>query len=213
MSGRGEGHVATLPRRQGDQHENRYAPHFLVIDLEATCDDERRLPSRQMEIIEIGAVLVDPASLDPVGEFQTFVKPVRHPVLTPFCTRLTSITQADVAGAPGFPQAIRQLARFIEGRDALFCSWGDYDRHQFEQDARYHKVALPFGGRHLNLKKRFSAELGEEKRYGMAGALRRVGLTLRGTHHRGIDDARNIARLLPWSLGRVRAAPLEDRSG
>ncbi len=182
-------------------------PHFLVIDLEATCDDERRLPSRQMEIIEIGAVLVDPETLDPVDEFQTFIKPVRHPLLTPFCTRLTSITQADVAGAPGFPQAIRQLARFIEGRDTLFCSWGDYDRNQFEQDARFHKVPLPFGGRHLNVKKRFSAELGEEERYGMAGALRRVGLALHGTHHRGIDDARNIARLLPWCLGRVRAAP------
>jgi inhibitor of KinA sporulation pathway (predicted exonuclease) len=35
----------------------------------------------------------------------------------------------------------------------------------------------------------------------MAAALRRVGLPLRGTHHRGIDDARNIARLLPWIVG------------
>jgi 3'-5' exoribonuclease 1 len=185
------------------------SPHLLVIDLEATCNEERRIPSRQMEIIEIGAVLVEPVNLDTVGEFQTFVKPVRHPVLTPFCTKLTSINPSDVAGAPGFTEAIAQLRRFIEGRDALFCSWGDYDRRQFEQDARYHKVALPFGGRHLNVKKRFSAELGEETSYGMAGALLRVGLTLLGTHHRGIDDARNIARLLPWCLGRVRAAPLE----
>jgi len=189
--------------------ENETPPFFLVIDLEATCDEDHRLPSRQMEIIEIGAVLVDGRTLEPVAEHQTFVKPVRHPVLTPFCTRLTSITQADVAGAPGFPQAIRQLARFLEGRDALFCSWGDYDKNQFEQDARHHRVSLPFRGRHLNLKKRFSAELGEETRYGMAGALRRVGLTLRGTHHRGIDDARNIARLLPWCLGRRRADPLQ----
>ena len=189
------------------------APYFLVIDLEATCDEDHRIPSRQMEIIEIGAVLVDERTLDPVADFQTFVRPVRHAVLTPFCTRLTSIRQADVAGAPGFPQAIQQLERFLDGRDALFCSWGDYDRNQFEQDARHHRVALPFGGRHLNLKKRFSAELGEDRSYGMAGALRRVGLTLRGTHHRGIDDARNIARLLPWCLGRTRAAPLTDPSG
>ena len=178
------------------------APHFLVIDLEATCDDQRRIPSSQMEIIEIGAVLCDPDTLQPVGEMQTFIKPVRHPLLTPFCTQLTTITQADVAGAPGFLEAIRKLARFIDGRDVLFCSWGDYDRRQFEQDARYHKVSLPFRGGHLNLKKRFSEELGDEKRYGMAGALARVGLPLQGTHHRGIDDARNIARLLPWCLGR-----------
>jgi inhibitor of KinA sporulation pathway (predicted exonuclease) len=187
--------------------------HFLVIDLEATCDEDHRIPSRQMEIIEIGAVLVDGRTLAPVDELQTFVAPVRHPVLTPFCTRLTSITQADVAGAPRFPQAILKLSRFMEGRDALFCSWGDYDRNQFDLDARHHRVALPFGGRHLNLKKRFSAELGEETRYGMAGALRRVGLTLRGVHHRGIDDARNIARLLPFCLGRTQAPPAEARSG
>jgi inhibitor of KinA sporulation pathway (predicted exonuclease) len=185
--------------------------HYLVIDLEATCDDREAgngrgaVPPNEMEIIEIGAVLADAESLDPVDEFQTFIQPVRHPVLTPFCTKLTSIRQEDVRNARGFREAIADLERFIDGRDALFCSWGDYDRKQFEQDARFHHVNLPFGGRHLNLKKKFTEQLGEEKRYGMAGALARVGLPLVGTHHRGIDDARNIARLLPWCLGVARA--------
>jgi len=177
---------------------------FLVIDLEATCDDRGTVPKHEMEIIEIGAVLVERASLEAVGEFQSFVKPVRHKELTPFCTGLTSITQSQVDGAPGFAEAIEALRRFIDGRDALFASWGDYDRNQFEQDARHHRVTLPFGGRHTNVKRAFSAALGETKRYGMAEALRRVGLPLVGTHHRGIDDARNIARLLPWALGRAK---------
>lgn len=179
------------------------AQYFLVIDLEATCDEEKRIRDRHMEIIEIGSVLVDAETLAPVAEHQTFVKPVRHPVLTEFCTKLTTIRQADVENAPGFPEAIASLTRFIDGRDVLFCSWGDYDRRQFEQDASSHKVSLPFGEKHLNVKKQFSTQLGEERRYGMAGALRRVGLQLQGTHHRGIDDARNIARLLPWALGRA----------
>ena len=34
--------------------------------------------------------------------------------------------------------------------------------------------------------------------------LTELGLPLVGTHHRGIDDARNIARLLPFALGRQR---------
>jgi inhibitor of KinA sporulation pathway (predicted exonuclease) len=34
----------------------------------------------------------------------------------------------------------------------------------------------------------------------MARALQMVGLPLDGSHHRGLDDARNIAKLLPWSL-------------
>lgn len=188
------------------------AAYYLVIDLEATCDEDKRIRTKEMETIEIGAVLVDGDTLEPVDEFQTFVKPVRHPVLTPFCTRLTSITQSDVERAPRFPEAMARVRQFIAGRPALFCSWGVYDKHQFEQDAHYHRANLPFGKEHLNLKKRFSDVLGETERYGMAGALRRVDLRLIGTHHRGIDDARNIARLLPWVLGRKQAPPLDLRS-
>src|SRR5690606_20200970 len=69
---------------------------YLVIDLEATCDNAGAVPKREMEIIEIGAVLVDRTSFEPIAEFQTFVRPVRHPKLTRFCQELTSITQAQV---------------------------------------------------------------------------------------------------------------------
>lgn len=175
---------------------------YLVIDLEATCDEGGRLPGREMETIEVGAVLVDGPTLAPIDEFQSFIRPVRRPTLTPFCTKLTSITQADVASAPGFAEVMRRLGSFLGGRRALFCSWGRYDRNQLDQDARYHRVELPLGERHLNLKQSFADHLGERP-MGMAGALRRVGLSLVGTHHRGIDDARNIARLLPWSLGQI----------
>lgn len=187
---------------------NQSPAFHLVIDLEATCDEDHRIPRAQTEIIEIGAVLVDTETLTPVDEFATFVRPIVHRKLTPFCAALTHITQADVDGAPLFPEALSRLGRFIGGRDALFCSWGDYDRDQFGRDASRHGVRLPFSNRHLNLKKRFSEQLGEEQRYGMAGALRRVGLPLVGTHHRGIDDARNIARLLPWVLGRAGGQPV-----
>lgn len=181
-------------------------PFLLVVDLEATCDDRSHkpclVPKEQMETIEIGAVLVETRTLEPVAELGVFVKPVRHPTLTPFCTELTSITQADVDAAVLFPEAAASVERFLAGRRALFCSWGDYDANQLARDAAYHRVRLEFTKHHLNLKKRFSEQLGEPKRFGMDGALSRVGLVLEGTHHRGIDDARNIARLLPWITGR-----------
>jgi 3'-5' exoribonuclease 1 len=184
---------------------SRLLPFLLVVDLEATCDSDGRLPKHDMEIIEIGAVLVDSESLEPIDELGTFVRPVRHPVLTRFCTELTTITQRDVDGAPPFPEAIERLRTWLAGRPVLLCSWGDYDKNQLAQDARYHHVTLPFGDAHLNLKKRFSESLGLPKKLGMGQALRHVGLELRGTHHRGIDDARNIARLLPWVFGRRQA--------
>jgi inhibitor of KinA sporulation pathway (predicted exonuclease) len=179
-------------------------PYLLVVDLEATCDTDKRISKYEMETIEIGAVLVETHSLAKVGELGLFVQPVRHPVLSRFCTELTTIQQSDVETAPRFPEAIAKLRAFLADRDALFCSWGDYDKNQLAQDAQYHRVALPFGSRHLNLKKQFSATLGLPKKLGMGQALEHVGLKLEGTHHRGIDDARNIARLLPWLLGRAR---------
>ena len=164
--------------------------YYLVIDVEATCERGGLMPPKDTEIIEIGAVLVRAGSFAVEGEFQTFIRPVARPRLTPFCTELTSITQADVDRAPTFLAAIAALAAVIGGRDA-----------------QRHRAALPFGGRHLNLKALFSEALGESERFGMAGALRRVGLPLEGTHHRGIDDARNIAKILPYALGVAEPKP------
>jgi inhibitor of KinA sporulation pathway (predicted exonuclease) len=183
--------------------------HYLVVDLEATCCDDGSIPREEMEIIEIGAVLVEAATLQPVREMQAFVRPIRHPRLTEFCTRLTTITQAEVDAAPRFPSAMARLRDFLRGTDALFCSWGAYDRNQLQRDARRHGVPLPLGRDHLNLKAAFSRRLGEPREYGTGQALRRVGLSFQGTHHRAIDDARNIARLLPYALG--VAAPKDAR--
>ncbi|MDC0716721.1 3'-5' exonuclease [Nannocystis bainbridge] len=173
---------------------------YLVVDLEATCDDQGAVPREESEIIEIGAVLVDAATLAPIAEFQTFVRPRVHPRLSPFCVELTTITQADVAGAPPFRAVAPKLAAF--GQGALFCSWGGYDRNQLARDARRAGVRAPLGPGHLNLKEAFARAAGEAQS-GTYGALRRVGLEPTGTHHRGIDDARNIARLLPYALGRA----------
>ena len=49
----------------------------------------------------------------------------------------------------------------------------------------------------MNLKRQF-AKSRKIKEVGMARALQMVGLPLDGAHHRGLDDARNIAKLLPW---------------
>lgn len=183
--------------------------HFLVIDLEATCDRDDWPPER-MEIIEIGAVLVEADALTPVAEFQSFVRPEMHPTLTPFCTALTGITQADVDGAVGYAEAVAALMAALPAANPLFCSWGGFDARLFaREDARH---ALP--GRlppHWNLAGAFSGRLGLRRRFGVLGALERAGLSFEGRPHRGIDDARNIARLLPWCLGRADFPPEPPR--
>jgi len=74
-------------------------PHWLIIDLEATTD-EGGWPVTEMEIIEIGVSLVNRQGRE-LDHFQRFVRPLRRPLLTPFCRQLTHITQANIdAAAP-----------------------------------------------------------------------------------------------------------------
>lgn len=171
--------------------------YYLIIDLEATCSDDGSVPREEMEIIEIGAVMQSSRTFEIESEFQTFVRPVRHPVLTKFCTELTGIRQEQVAGAPPFAEAIEAMKKWMNAfEDALFCSWGDYDRNQFLQDCEYHKIAYPFRSEHLNLKAEFLRAQGGRKKLGIVAALKRLGLKFEGSHHRGLDDARNIARIV-----------------
>lgn len=183
---------------------NQY-DYFLVIDLEATCCDKESIKRHEMEIIEIGAVMVEAQTLTTVDEFQTFIKPVRYPVLTEFCKSLTSITQTQVDCAPGYIEAIAMLKHWLSKySNAVFGSWGDYDRNQFKQDSKFHNVPFPIAYPHVNFKQLFSDRQGLSKRYGMAQALQLANIELEGTHHRGIDDAKNIAKLLPWILNRQK---------
>jgi inhibitor of KinA sporulation pathway (predicted exonuclease) len=186
--------------------------YYLVVDLEATTSDDGSLPPEQMETIEIGAVLADARTLAVVDEFQSFVRPVRRPRLHPFVTKLTGITQSMVDGAPLFPEAFGALrARLIDHRHPLvFASWGRYDRIQLERDCGLHGIPNNMPA-HVNLKTMFSEKHGLKKKQGMAGALKLCGLPLEGVHHRGIDDARNIARMLPWIVGDKALAPVRPQ--
>ena len=69
---------------------------FILYDLEATCWRTSR--PKRVEIIEVGAVKVN-EQLEVVSEFCAFVRPMMHPVISKFCTSLTSIRQSDVDGA------------------------------------------------------------------------------------------------------------------
>ena len=86
--------------------------NYIVLDLEATCDDKTQI---QNEIIEIGAVKLD-ENLKKIAEFQIFIKPNLNPQLTDFCKELTKIEQTDVDGAVGFKEALENVTPRVEVR-------------------------------------------------------------------------------------------------
>jgi len=187
----------------------RDAP-MVVIDLEATCSRDGSVPKNEMEIIEIGAVAIDSGGRpsDEFQAFQAFVRPVRHPQLTAFCRELTTIGQADVDRADLLPVVAERLRAWIGQTGAtLWASWGMFDRMIFHRDCQYHGIASPLPRTHCDIRACFE-EAVAQRPPGFEGALAQAGLAFQGQQHRGIDDARNIARLLPFIL--ERAASGED---
>lgn len=174
---------------------------LVLVDLEATCWEKD--PPHPNETIEIGAVAWRPGR-GAVDEFTTFVRPKLAPVLTEFCRALTTIKQEDVDTASGFPEALAAFLSWTKPYSPLvMVSWGNYDHEQLRQDCVLHGIEYPISA-HANLKQVYSDVTGTG-RCGMKRALRRAGLAMTGTHHRGIDDARNLVSLVEYLLTRMRS--------
>jgi inhibitor of KinA sporulation pathway (predicted exonuclease) len=175
------------------------AEALVVLDLEATCWPKGTRPER-METIEFGAVCLDARTLEERSEFSSFVRPVDEPVLDAFCRELTGIRQEDVDAAPSFPEVFRAFLAWLPPAGGIVCTWGAYDIRQLRIDCRRHGLSFPAQlESFVNLKRAFSRLYGVPP-CGMRRALSLLGISLEGSHHRALDDARNIARILSAML-------------
>ena len=182
----------------------RKLDRILVVDVEATCWEGDPPPGQISEIIEIGLGVLDVATLARVEQRDILVRPVCSTVSS-YCTQLTTLTQADVDGGMPLAEACQILANEYQGRARLWVSYGDYDRKQFERNCGEFGIPYPFGPTHLNVKTLAAVAHGWSREVGMSEALKRMGLPLEGTHHRGGDDAWNIAAILSRVLRSGRA--------
>lgn len=165
-----------------------------MVDLEATCWENGTTPER-MEIIEIGAVCLTEEADPPVAEFASFVRPVISPVLSDFCTALTSIRQEEVDAAEGFAAVFPRFVEWIGPAPFQLVSWGRFDPDQFRRECKRHALPFPDSFRkHIDLKKRFSRAR-RIAPVGLKAALALLDLPLSGTHHRALDDARSTAAI------------------
>lgn len=176
--------------------------NWLVIDLEATTD-EGGWPVEDMEIVEIGASLVDRDGYE-LDHFKRFVRPLRRPYLTVFCRKLIHISQADIDSAALLPSVWAQFEHWLSPhrpRLAGWASWGDYDRRQLEQEWRRYNLASSLATTpHINLKQRFANTRQLKRAVGLKTALQLAGMSFQGQQHRALEDARNTARLLPLAF-------------
>ncbi|KAI9457757.1 ribonuclease H-like domain-containing protein [Lactarius psammicola] len=164
------------------------------------------------------------STLQKVAEFRSFVKPTWRPKLSPFCTSLTGITQEQVDSAPHFPEVERRFSAFLvqhglihpETGDRLvhfcWCSDGPFDIRDFVvKQCFISNISMPpwLRGDVIDVRKivnawsEFSRVRGSKPTLprrmspNIENQLRFLELApFEGRQHSGIDDSRNIARII-----------------
>ena len=185
----------------------------IIMDLEATCWEDDIHKENDMETIEIGAVALDLAGKIS-DEFTTFIKPTHNPIISDFCTKLTTITQEDVNSGLSFKDGLAKFHAWLTKQCGSYntyrlWSWGYYDRAQLERDCQYHDLDCSWlDGIHYNLKTAFALRRSDRREMGTKRAIKASKLKWQGTHHRGIDDAKNIAQIFnlhrDWYIANVK---------
>jgi inhibitor of KinA sporulation pathway (predicted exonuclease) len=176
---------------------------ILVIDVESTCWQGDPPKGQDHEIIEIGLCVLDVATGQRLENPSILVRP-EHSKVSSYCTQLTTLTQQDVDGGMPFPEACHRLQQRYHSRQRLWASYGDYDRRQFQRECSAHGIDYPFGDGHLNVKSLVAVVNNLRHETPLDEAMAMYGFPLEGTHHRGADDAWNIARILADILLRAR---------
>ena len=156
---------------------------YIIFDLETTG-----LSAATERIIEIGAVKVENGEI--LESFDLFVDPEK--TITPEITRLTSITNEMVAGAPKETEALEQFFRFCDGCDILVA-------HNADFDMGFLRAAIRRCGREedpvqIDTLVMARAMYPELKKHKLDTIAERLGVTQKH-HHRADDDARVLAEI------------------
>ncbi len=177
---------------------------ILVIDLEATCWKSNESRGQTSEIIEIGICVLNTKDGSISQNKGIMVKP-KHSTISSFCTELTTITQGliDEQGI-SLSDACKLLREEYDAYSYTWASYGGYDLKMMKSECLHKGVDYPLCQDHINVKELFTEAREINKKVGMNGALQILGLPLEGTHHRGVDDAKNIAKILYWCITNMK---------
>ena len=164
---------------------------IVAFDIETTG-----LNTEKDRITEIGAVLLKNG--EEMARFQTFVDP-GIPIPAEI-TRLTGISNEDVAGAPDQEQAVRQLLGFAAGRPLAAHNAGFDVGFIYEACERY---GISFEPAFVDTLALSRVMLPELKNHRLDTVADRLGLP-QFNHHRASDDAVTAGLILEKLLQRLR---------
>ena len=207
--------TSLVPPASPEESQNvvQYFDYLLILDFEATCQDGRKI--KPQEIIEFPCVLINTRNgFETESIFHKYVRPIHHPIISPFCTQLTGITQDVVSQADTFEKVFIEFKNWLEHEQGLvvsnpestqqkfcFITCGDWDlRYMLPQQCRVSQVFIPgYMKSWINIKTSFASSLGLsklEKPKGLSSMLHQLGMEFEGRPHSGIDDVKNIVRIV-----------------
>lgn len=189
------------------------AHYYAIIDFECTCWERMDTADQGKlhEIIEFPVVFLNSKTLQVDFEFHSYVRPIENPVLSPFCVQLTGIEQSQVQDADDLTTVLKSFSKFlIDNRIEKFtpCTDGPWDILKFlGPETKRKAIQFPkWAQRWIDIRLKFKYSFGLESWIGVESMLEYLGLEFKGRPHSGIDDARNIARI-------VRAVHQKYRKG
>ncbi|XP_066548568.1 ERI1 exoribonuclease 3 isoform X2 [Amia ocellicauda] len=166
---------------------------FLVLDFEATCDTK---PIYPQEIIEFPILKLNGRTMEIESTFHSYVQPVYHPQLTPFCTQLTGIIQDMVEGKPTLQHTLQMVDEWMSKEGLLnpdvhsiFVTCGDWDlKTMLPGQCQHLGLRAPdYFKQWINLKKAYSAVMRSWPKRNLTDMLEGLNLSQEGRLHSGIE--------------------------
>lgn len=176
---------------------------ILVADFEFTVHDAGPGRPRAFfpEVIEAGAVSLEPPDFLEVQVIQTFVKPQYFPKIKQECTNITMIKQEDVNGGIDFESLLSRLSEVYAPGKTWFACWGDSDQKVLDEACRRYKITCPFSwDDYIDLALAYKTFYGRDRSIGLQQAIEETGVERYGMSHLAMDDAINAARVMRFMM-------------
>jgi inhibitor of KinA sporulation pathway (predicted exonuclease) len=180
----------------------------IIIDLEATCWNDKIYQDKNSEIIEIGLALIDIKNKSIIDNRSIYIIPdmlrreellndrFKYPVISNYCIKLTGITkELLIKRGKTLHEGIEEIKNHYP-ISVPWCSWGGFDYKLLKFECINKGISFPFKEEnYINLKHLFSLRKNIYKSVGMKKALEILEMSLSGRHHSGKDDAKNTAEI------------------
>ena len=122
--------------------------------------------------------------------------------LTPFCIKLTGLTQEKVDNGLLFEQMLTEWVSFLSEHHCtpstvLFGSWTDFDIKQLRREIKRSTLQYEFPHA-IDLQKAYKTTQKNSSIQSVSKALADQNMEFIGTKHNALHDAQNTTRLIPF---------------